>query len=106
MAVVLSLSVLFFTSTPLNVMRYHGVVWLLFAVVMAWSAQTTTAEEPHNAIGLEWLLQLYNPHRWGVSPPGELTIPCRNDIKSYLMALGNGSTWAAQSKFNNNLCLS
>lgn len=49
--------------------------------------------------GLEWLQNVYNPHLWGRSPPGELDTKCRADIKQYLAALNNGTVWAAKSKY-------
>ena len=48
---------------------------------------------------LEWLQNVYNPHLWGSSPPGELGPICREDMRTYLAALNNGSVWAAKSKY-------
>jgi hypothetical protein len=48
--------------------------------------------------GLEWLQNVYNPHLWGPSPPGELGTTCGTDMKIYLAALNNGTVWAAKSK--------
>jgi len=48
---------------------------------------------------LEYLQNVYNPHLWGSSPPGELGPICREDMRTYLAALHNGSVWAAKSKY-------
>lgn len=53
--------------------------------------------------GVEWLLDIYNPHRWRPNLlPGarRLSTDCKRDMKTYLTALTNGSIWAAKSKFN------
>jgi hypothetical protein len=59
--------------------------------------QTVKTGEDTNS--LEWLHNVYNPHLWGSSPPGELGPICREDMRSYLAALNNGSVWAAKSKY-------
>jgi hypothetical protein len=59
--------------------------------------QMTKPAEDTN--GMEWLQNVYNPHVWGPSPPGELRPKCREDMKTYLAALNNGSVWAAKSKY-------
>jgi len=52
-----------------------------------------------DANSLEWLQNLYNPHLWGSSPPGELGPICGEEMRAYLAALKNGSVWAAKSKY-------
>jgi hypothetical protein len=49
--------------------------------------------------GLEWLQNVYNPHLWGLSPPGGLVTECDVDMKTYLAALNNGTVWAAKSTY-------
>jgi hypothetical protein len=49
--------------------------------------------------GLEWLQNVYNPHLWGLSPPGGLGSKCDADMKTYLTALNNGTVWAAKSTY-------
>jgi hypothetical protein len=58
-----------------------------------------TIKPVEDANGMEWLQNLYNPHLWGSSPPGELGPKCGEDMKTYLAALNNGSLWAAKSKY-------
>jgi hypothetical protein len=52
--------------------------------------------EPHS---LEWLQNVYDPHLWGLSPPGGLGTLCDADMKTYLAALNNGTVWAAKSTY-------
>jgi hypothetical protein len=52
-----------------------------------------------DANSMEWLQNVYNPHLWGSSPPGELEPICGEDMGTYLAALNNGSVWAAKSKY-------
>ena len=59
--------------------------------------QTVKAGEDTDS--LEWLQNVYNPHLWGSSPPGELGPICGEDMRTYLAALNNGSVWAAKSKY-------
>jgi hypothetical protein len=59
--------------------------------------QTIKPSEDKN--GMEWLQNVYNPHLWGFSPPGELGPKCEEDMTTYLAALNNGSIWAAKSKY-------
>jgi len=50
---------------------------------------------------LEWLSNVYNPHRWNpVELPAAsmLSVQCRDVMKTYLEALRRGSFWAAKSK--------
>lgn len=54
--------------------------------------------------GLEWLQNIYNPHLWGSSPPGQLGTKCGEDMKTYLAALNNGSVWAAKSEYTYCAC--
>jgi hypothetical protein len=54
--------------------------------------------------GLERLQNLYNPHLWGSSPPGELGTKCGEDMRIYLAGLNNGSVWAAKSKYTYCVC--
>jgi hypothetical protein len=49
--------------------------------------------------GLQWLQNVYNPFLWGSSPPGELGPKCKEDMRSYLTSLKNGSVWASKSKY-------
>ncbi|PNF32655.1 hypothetical protein B7P43_G15059 [Cryptotermes secundus] len=57
----------------------------------------TQAFKPGERIsGLEWLQNVYNPHLWGLSPPGGLGSKCDADMKIYLTALNNGTVWAAK----------
>ncbi|KAG8259115.1 hypothetical protein J6590_017293 [Homalodisca vitripennis] len=54
------------------------------------------------ASGVEWLLDVYNPHHWQPSfLPGapRLSKDCKNDLQIYLRALHNGTIWAAKSNF-------
>lgn len=60
----------------------------------------TQAFKPGERIsGLEWLQNVYNPHLWGLSPPGGLGSKCDADMKTYLTALNNGTIWAAKSTY-------
>jgi hypothetical protein len=59
--------------------------------------QTVNSGEDTNST--EWLQNIYNPHLWGSSPPGELGPICGEDMRAYLAALNNGSVWAAKSKY-------
>ena len=59
--------------------------------------QTVRTGEDMNS--MEWLQNVYNPHLWGSSPPGELGPICGQDMRAYLEALNNGSVWAAKSKY-------
>jgi hypothetical protein len=60
----------------------------------------TQAFKPGERIsGLEWLQNVYNPHLWGLSPPGGLGSKCDADMKTYLTALNNGTVWAAKSTY-------
>jgi len=50
---------------------------------------------------LEWLSNVYNPHRWNpVELPAAsmLSVQCRDVMKTYLEALRGGSFWAAKSE--------
>ncbi|XP_021923342.1 nose resistant to fluoxetine protein 6-like isoform X2 [Zootermopsis nevadensis] len=58
--------------------------------------QSFTPDEGGSKSGLEWLHNVYNPHLWGASPPGDLRTKCRADMKLYLAALNNGTVWAAK----------
>lgn len=54
-----------------------------------------------NTSGVNWLLNLYNPHHWNpASLPGAQKISdgCKRDVGTYLRALRNGTIWAAESK--------
>jgi hypothetical protein len=59
--------------------------------------QTVKTGEDTNS--MRWLQNIYNPHLWGSSPPGELGPICGEDMRAYLAALNNGSLWAAKSKY-------
>jgi hypothetical protein len=60
----------------------------------------TQAFKPGERISdLEWLQNVYNPHIWGLSPPGGLGSKCDADMKTYLTALDNGTVWAAKSTY-------
>lgn len=51
---------------------------------------------------LEWLLNVYNPHRWNpvmLPAASMLSVQCRDVMKVYLEALRRGSFWAAKSEF-------
>lgn len=50
---------------------------------------------------LEWLLNVYNPHRWNpvmLPAASKLSVQCRDVMKVYLEALRGGSFWAAKSE--------
>lgn len=50
---------------------------------------------------LEWLLNVYNPHRWNpvmLPAASKLSVQCRDVMKVYLEALRRGSFWAAKSE--------
>lgn len=50
---------------------------------------------------LEWLLNVYNPHRWNpvmLPAASKLSVQCRDVMKVYLEALRKGSFWAAKSE--------
>uniref|UniRef100_A0A2S2N858 Nose resistant to fluoxetine protein 6 n=1 Tax=Schizaphis graminum TaxID=13262 RepID=A0A2S2N858_SCHGA len=48
---------------------------------------------------LEWLSNVYNPHRWNpvqLPAASKLSVQCRDVMKTYLEALRRGSFWAAK----------
>lgn len=50
---------------------------------------------------LEWLLNVYNPHRWNpvkLPSASKLSVQCRDVMRTYLEALRQGSFWAAKSE--------
>lgn len=61
---------------------------------------TVTDSGPYTS-DLEWLSNVYNPHRWNpVELPAAsmLSVQCRDVMKTYLEALRRGSFWAAKSE--------
>jgi len=60
---------------------------------------TQTVNFGKDTDSMEWLQNVYNPHLWGSSPPGELGPICGEEMRAYLAALNNGSVWAAKSKY-------
>lgn len=51
---------------------------------------------------LEWLLNVYNPHRWNpvmLPAASRLSVQCRDVMRVYLEALRRGSFWAAKSEW-------
>lgn len=51
--------------------------------------------------GVEWLLDVYNPHHWQpefLPSLRKLTDSCQRDLQIYLRALRNGTIWAAKSE--------
>lgn len=59
---------------------------------------TAAASQPSD---LEWLLNVYNPHRWNpvkLPAASRLSVQCRDVMKLYLEALRQGSFWAAKSE--------
>lgn len=61
---------------------------------------TVTDSRP-NTSDLEWLSNVYNPHRWNpaeLPAASMLSVQCRDVMKTYLEALRRGSFWAAKSK--------
>jgi len=70
------------------------------AAAVAVDNDTATDSGPYTS-DLEWLSNVYNPHRWNpVELPAAsmLSIQCRDVMKTYLEALRRGSFWAAKSK--------
>lgn len=73
---------------------------------------TPTSEEEEETLnvpvvrpisGVEWLLDVYNPHHWQPEfLPGlrKLSDGCQRDLQVYLRALRNGTIWAAKSKYH------
>ncbi|KAK3913370.1 Nose resistant to fluoxetine protein 6 [Frankliniella fusca] len=56
--------------------------------------------DPATRAGLQFLANVYNPHHWAAAR-GVLTDPgpgaaCRGQLRTYLNALDNGTTWAVQ----------
>ncbi|XP_066994974.2 nose resistant to fluoxetine protein 6 [Anabrus simplex] len=45
---------------------------------------------------LTWLNNIYNPHGWNMTPPGNVFGECRRQLMEYAAALLNGTTWAAK----------
>jgi hypothetical protein len=66
---------------------------------LAGDTTTQTVNPGEDTNSMEWLQNVYNPHLWGSSPPGELGPICGEDMRIYLAALNNGSLWAAKSKY-------
>lgn len=61
----------------------------------------TTASPPPYTSDLEWLLNVYNPHRWNpvrLPAASRLSVQCRDVMRVYLEALRKGSFWAAKSE--------
>lgn len=61
----------------------------------------TAADGGHHTSDLEWLSNVYNPHRWNpveLPAAATLSVECRNVMKTYLQALRQGSFWAAKSE--------
>ncbi|KAL4142596.1 hypothetical protein QTP88_005026 [Uroleucon formosanum] len=59
---------------------------------------TVTDSRP-NTSDLEWLSNVYNPHRWNpaeLPAASMLSVQCRDVMKTYLEALRRGSFWAAK----------
>lgn len=47
---------------------------------------------------MEWMARLYNHHKWDQYLQVLSNDRCRSDMSYYLMALNNGTTWAAKSQ--------
>lgn len=74
---------------------------LAAAVALAAVNDTVATATPYTS-DLEWLLNVYNPHRWNpvrLPAASRLSVQCRDVMKVYLEALRNGSFWAAKSEF-------
>ncbi|XP_001946627.2 nose resistant to fluoxetine protein 6 [Acyrthosiphon pisum] len=68
------------------------------AAAVAVNNDTATDSGPYTS-DLEWLSNVYNPHRWNpVELPAAsmLSVQCRDVMKTYLEALRRGSFWAAK----------
>lgn len=65
------------------------------------SGQEVAVPNP-NISGVNWLLNIFNPHHWNPSSlPGAPNISdgCKRDVRTYLRALRNGTIWAAKSEY-------
>lgn len=59
------------------------------------------AMEPVMKAGLQFLSNMYNPHHWAALSNGlPLSQGCRGQLRTYLNALENGTTWAVQSELH------
>lgn len=70
----------------------------MMATVTAADNDTSSSSYPSD---LEWLLNVYNPHRWNpvmLPAASRLSVQCRDVMKVYLEALRRGSFWAAKSE--------
>ncbi|XP_050521423.1 uncharacterized protein LOC126894428 [Daktulosphaira vitifoliae] len=64
---------------------------------MADTAAYTVVE--NGTSDLEWLLNVYNPHRWNpimLPAASKLSVQCRDTMKIYLESLKKGSIWASK----------
>lgn len=64
--------------------------------------RTTEPTWPRSAAGVEWLLNVYNPHRWNprfLPGAARLSNECRENMQIYLNGLANGTFWAAKSEY-------
>lgn len=49
---------------------------------------------------MDWMAQLYNHHKWEQHLKVLTNSRCRDDMLSYLVALKNGTSWAAKSQLS------
>ncbi|VVC32337.1 Hypothetical protein CINCED_3A005090 [Cinara cedri] len=88
-----------------NIQKVHRTAKAVTNPAAAALTATATVADNETAMAsaypsdLEWLLNVYNPHRWNpvmLPAASKLSVQCRDVMRVYLEALRKGSFWAAK----------
>lgn len=90
------------TTGDTNIQKVHRTAKAVMdPAAMTAGADNETAVTAASPSDLEWLLNVYNPHRWNpvmLPAASMLSVQCRDVMRIYLEALRNESFWAAKSE--------
>ncbi|XP_050443463.1 nose resistant to fluoxetine protein 6-like [Adelges cooleyi] len=82
-----------------NIQKVYRSAKAVDAAALMAAAAAMSAPSENGTTDLEWLLNVYNPHRWNpikLPAASKLSVQCRDTMKVYLEALRAGSVWASK----------